>query len=100
MFKFILAASLILSSAVALPAHAGAESNTHYVCTNSSDSSLTLRRAPNRKSKQVRQIPTGEGISLIDSRTSSDGFTWYKVSYENSVGWVRSDYVCAYEGGN
>jgi uncharacterized protein YraI len=100
MFKFVLAASLILSSAVALPAHAGAESNTHYVCTSSSDSSLTLRRAPNRKSKQVRQIPTGGGISFIDSRTSSDGFTWYKVSYAGSVGWVRSDYVCSYEGGH
>jgi uncharacterized protein YraI len=99
MFKFILAASLILSSAIALPAHA--EDNTsHYVCTNSSDSSLTLRRSPSKRSSQIRQIPSGEGIRFIDSRTSSDGFTWYKIAYRGSIGWVRSDYLCSYEGGN
>jgi uncharacterized protein YraI len=98
-FKFVLAASLILSSAVAFPTHAE-DSSTHYVCTNTRDSSLTLRRGPGKGYKQVRQIPTGTGINFLDSTTSGDGFTWYKVSYRGNIGWVRSDYVCAYEGGN
>jgi uncharacterized protein YraI len=99
MFKFILAASLILSSAMAFPTHAE-ENSTHYVCTNSRDSGLTLRHGPGKGYKQIRQIPSGKGISFIDSATSGDGFAWYKVSYRGSIGWVRSDYVCAYEGGN
>jgi uncharacterized protein YraI len=98
MLKYILAASLILSSAIALPAHAE-DSSTHYVCTNNRDSSLTLRRGPGKGYKQVRQIPTGNGIRQIDSRTTGDGFTWYKIAYKGSIGWVRSDYVCNYEGG-
>jgi uncharacterized protein YraI len=95
MLKYILAASLILSSAVALPAHADDGGVTYRVCTNNSNSSLTLRRGPGKGYNQIRQIPTGRGINFIDSTTSGDGFTWYKISYKGSIGWVRSDYVCS-----
>jgi uncharacterized protein YraI len=97
MLKFVLAVSLILSSAIALPAHA--EDTNHYVCTNNSNSSLTLRRGPGKGYNQIRQIPTGRGVNFIESRASGDGFTWYKVSYKGSIGWVRSDYVCTHGDG-
>ncbi|AFZ00931.1 SH3 domain-containing protein [Calothrix sp. PCC 6303] len=106
MFKYIVAASLILSSAAALPASAeemgpgigrisrSSNGYTAYVCTNNTSSSLTLRTGAGKDYNQIRQIPHGRNIQVLDSTGSRDGFRWFNVSYRGNSGWVRSDYVC------
>jgi uncharacterized protein YraI len=105
MLKYLMAGALILSSAAALPASAeemgpgiGRISRssvyTGYVCTNNRNSTLTLRTAAGKGYREIRQIPYGRNVQVLDSTDGGDGFRWFNVSYRGSNGWVRSDYVC------
>jgi uncharacterized protein YraI len=106
MLKYIMAGALILSSAAVLPASAeemgpgigriSRSSNGYsaYVCTNNKNSSLALRTGAGRGYSQIRQIPSGRYVQVLDSTDAGDGFRWLNVSYRGSYGWVRSDYVC------
>jgi uncharacterized protein YgiM (DUF1202 family) len=106
MFKYLMAGALILSSAVALPASAeevgpgigrlsrSSSGYTAYVCTNDRDGKLTLRTGAGKDYRQIRQIPYGRNIQVLDSANGDDGFRWLNVSYRGNYGWVRSDYVC------
>jgi beta-N-acetylglucosaminidase/predicted ribosome-associated RNA-binding protein Tma20 len=54
--------------------------------TDSGNIGLNLRDSPN--GNLVGSIPTGSKITLL----ATNG-TWYKVNYNNTIGWVHSDYV-------
>jgi uncharacterized protein YraI len=106
MFKHLMAGALILSSAMTLPAHAeeigpgvgrlsrSSSGYAAYVCTNNRNGSLSLRTGAGKGYSQIRQIPYGKNIRVLDSTDGDDGFRWFNVSYRGNSGWVRSDYVC------
>jgi hypothetical protein len=33
-------------------------------------------------------------VYTYDASQGRDGFTWRKVNYNGTVGWVRGDYLC------
>lgn len=49
---------------------------------------VRVRSGPNTKSTALRTIEKG---TRLVSRSQKDG--WHQVSYENTEGWVRSDYL-------
>jgi uncharacterized protein YraI len=100
MLRVLLAGALILSSA-ALPASAQVgpgvgRGYSAYVCTNDTGGRLTMRSNPGQENSRITEIPAGQDIRVTDSIQKNDGFEWFKVSYQDKVGWVRSDYVCNY----
>ncbi|MBD2204594.1 SH3 domain-containing protein [Calothrix sp. FACHB-1219] len=101
--KLLMASALIF--AVALPASAGelvpgvgqishTEGYSASVCTNDPSGTLPLRSGPGQNHDEIRQIPSGKNVRVLNSRRSQDGFDWFKISYRDTRGWVRSDYVC------
>ena len=103
MFKLLMASALIFAAALPVAAEqvspgvgrtSRLEGYVAFVCTDDAGSSLTLRIGPGINYDKIRQIPSGKNIRVIDSTKSADGIEWFKVSYKNSRGWVRSDYVC------
>jgi uncharacterized protein YraI len=104
MLKVLFAGTLILSSAI-LPASAEVGPGVGggydaYVCTNDTGGRLTMRKGPGRKHGQIRQIPVGSNIRVVNNTQGKDGFQWFLVSFKGKQGWVRSDFVCtSQEGG-
>jgi uncharacterized protein YraI len=103
MFKLFMASALIFAAALPVVAEevgpgvgriSSSDGYVASVCTNDVGGSLTLRTGPGRNYKKIRQIPAGNNIRVIDSTKTDDGFEWFKVTYKNSRGWVRSDYIC------
>lgn len=56
--------------------------------TITAKSGLKLREAPNGKA--VLTIPFNHQVQIIDSNNNYD---WIRVSYNNSVGYVKKDYL-------
>jgi uncharacterized protein YraI len=103
MFKLLMASGLIFAAALPVAAQevglgvgriSRSEGYIASVCTNDVSGTLTLRSGPGKNHDEIRQIPSGRNIRVLASTRSQDGFDWFKISYKNSRGWVRSDYVC------
>ena len=39
----------------------------------------------------VIAIGNGVKVDVTDSKKGTDGYTWYKISYEGKTGYIRSD---------
>ncbi|HEY9763795.1 MAG TPA: SH3 domain-containing protein [Trichocoleus sp.] len=55
-----------------------------------------LRQQPDLDSSTITTIPREEGVVVVDRvGNPSDGFIWYKVTYQDETGWVRGDLLQA-----
>ncbi len=50
-----------------------------------------VRKEPSTQSDSLSSLLKGTMVTVIDEVKDSTGALWYKVSYENSTGYVRSD---------
>ena len=59
-----------------------------------SKENLKLRRTAGTEGILITTIPKGETIEIIEKNSSdSNGYTWYKVRYNNNIGYVASEYL-------
>lgn len=52
---------------------------------------VNLRVSPSTEADVATTIPAGTRLTVLETVTAEDGTTWYKVSYENVEGYIRSD---------
>jgi uncharacterized protein YgiM (DUF1202 family) len=67
--------------------------NTVYSCSRDGDR-INLRSRPGQQYRILNQIPSGKQIVLIGDTKVVDEFTWQKVNYYGTVGWIRGDFLC------
>ncbi len=66
-----------------------------YACTKERNGRLNMRSGPGTRFRQVSQVPNGAVVSIVDvTEVPIAGFYWYKISFNNRVGWVRGDFIC------
>ena len=63
-------------------------------CTKESGSNVNIRSGAGKNYPVIRQVQGSTSIEVTREMQGSDGFTWNKVTYNGSVGWVRGDYLC------
>lgn len=56
---------------------------------------INLRDEPNTNTKTKRYGLVGDRVTIQDTAPGSDGYTWYKVQFQESgaIGWVRADFI-------
>ena len=52
---------------------------------------VNLREAPSTEADVIATVDTDTQLPLLETVTDEDEFTWYKVSYEETKAYVRSD---------
>lgn len=52
---------------------------------------VNLRVSPSTEADVATTIPAGTRLTVLETVTAEDGTTWYKVSYEDVEGYIRSD---------
>lgn len=52
---------------------------------------VNLRVSPSTEVDVATTIPAGTRLTVLETVTAEDGTTWYKVSYEDVEGYIRSD---------
>ena len=52
---------------------------------------VNLRVAPSTEAEVIATVATDAQLPLLETVTDEDEFTWYKVSYEETKAYVRSD---------
>ena len=52
---------------------------------------VNLRIAPSTEAEVIATVATDTQLPLLETVTGEDEFTWYKVSYEETEAYVRSD---------
>lgn len=50
-----------------------------------------VRKEPNTESDMVTSLLKGSSVMVVDEVTDSAGMLWYKVTVDNSTGYIRSD---------
>jgi hypothetical protein len=54
---------------------------------------LRIRRSPDLNSTIIGRIPDGRTLTVIDGPRQADGQTWWKIQYNDIVGWVAGAFV-------
>jgi len=54
---------------------------------------LNLRSGPGTTYSSVRMLSTNTKVTILNSVTGNDGYTWYQVSTSSGDGYLRSDFV-------
>jgi uncharacterized protein YraI len=67
--------------------------NTVYSCSRDGDT-VNLRSRAGQQYRILNQIPSGKQIVLIGDTKVVDEFTWQRVNYYGTVGWIRGDFLC------
>ncbi|MBE9183091.1 hypothetical protein IQ268_31645 [Oculatella sp. LEGE 06141] len=59
---------------------------------------INLREQPTDSIPTRRYGLVGDEVTIQDSTTGDDGYTWYNVEFQVSgaVGWIRSDFISVY----
>lgn len=52
---------------------------------------VNLRKAPSTEAEAIATVDTDTQLPLIETVTGENEFTWYKVSYDETEAYVRSD---------
>lgn len=55
-----------------------------------------IRSESNIGSEQIGQIPAGDVVTVLDGPECTDGFLWWRVSYDNITGWTVEGNDTAY----
>jgi uncharacterized protein YgiM (DUF1202 family) len=66
---------------------------TAYSCSRDEDV-INLRVRPGQQYQILRRIPSGKAINLVGNTRVVGEFTWQKVNYAGTVGWIRGDFLC------
>ncbi len=86
--------TIISGMALAMILFAGTPSiSMAYPQTNGivSATAAKVRKEPNTESDMVTSLLKGSSVTVVDEVTDSAGTLWYKVSVDNSTGYIRSD---------
>lgn len=71
------------------------------IATAHTTDALKLRSSATTSSVMLLLIPSGAEVSILQKDVAnSDGYTWYKVKYNNTVGYVASKYLRDVSDGN
>ena len=54
---------------------------------------VNLRVAPSTEAEVIATVATDTQLPLLETVTGEDEFTWYKVSYDETEAYVRSDFA-------
>ena len=67
---------------------------TKVIGTAKATESVKLRKKPTTKSKVKATIKKGKKVDILKKNVATNnGYTWYKVKYENKTGYVASKYL-------
>jgi uncharacterized protein YgiM (DUF1202 family) len=66
---------------------------TAYSCSRDEDV-INLRTRAGQQYPILRRIPSGKAITLVGNARVVGEFTWQKVNYAGTVGWIRGDFLC------
>lgn len=73
----------------------GTKSNSEAILTATNPSSqINLRATPSANGKRLGYGLVGDRVQVI-TKTTSEGYTWYKVGFPGSgaEGWIRGDFI-------
>ena len=56
------------------------------------DSSLRFRNAP-VNGATVASLHNGDSGTILAEQTGSDGYVWYQMNVNGTIGWARSDFI-------
>ena len=88
-----IAAQVFPVSAQVGPGSYSSNVTTTSTCTMQGDK-VNIRSGPGKNYRVVRKVNSRVSVATYDGTQGSDGFTWRKVNYGGTVGWVRGDYLC------
>jgi len=54
---------------------------------------VNLRSSASTSGTRLRSLNSGALVLILGTSTGSDGYTWYKVDVQGTVGFIRGDYV-------
>jgi uncharacterized protein YgiM (DUF1202 family) len=66
---------------------------TAYSCSRDEDV-INLRARAGQQYQILRRIPSGKAITLTGITRVVGEFTWQKVNYAGTIGWIRGDFLC------
>jgi uncharacterized protein YraI len=66
---------------------------TAYSCSRDEDV-INIRARAGQQYQILRRVPSGKPIVLVGNTRVVGEFTWQKVKYAGTVGWVRGDFLC------
>jgi uncharacterized protein YgiM (DUF1202 family) len=66
---------------------------TAYSCSRDEDV-INLRARAGQQYQILRRIPSGKAIALVGNTRVVGEFTWQKVNYAGTIGWIRGDFLC------
>jgi uncharacterized protein YraI len=92
---FIATLFLLLSGIVNAQVGPGSYGNVSAatICTRDGDNYI-LRYRPGQRYRSGTRISPGRKVILTGDSKTIDGFTWRKVNFLGTKGWVRGDYLC------
>ena len=61
---------------------------------------VNLRVSPSEDADVVTTVEEGTQLTVLETVTAEDGTTWYRVSYEGTEAYIRSDMVQVVETGD
>ena len=61
---------------------------------------VNLRVSPSEDADVVTTVEAGTQLTVLETITAEDGTTWYRVSYEGTEAYIRSDMVQVVETGD
>ncbi len=58
-------------------------------------SQITVRSQPSTDASEVGFGAVGDEVTILESQTTEDGFTWHRVQFATTTqeGWIRGDFV-------
>lgn len=71
----------------------------NYVCdgyliwTGSENGIANVRSGTSTSDPIISTVESLKLVQVIDVVTGKDGFAWYKIRFDYTVGWVRSDLI-------
>lgn len=54
---------------------------------------LNVREVAGTSSKVIAQLENGMEVKILEEDNNKDKFSWYKVNYINTNGWVSGEYI-------
>lgn len=100
LYKFKRLSAALLACTLSLSPAAGA-GNTAFVLSSYADNRsavvnidrLNVRSGPGTSSSKVAVLTAGTAVTVTDETKGSDGYIWYKISWNGGSGYARYDYL-------
>ncbi|GEM_PF-2219141 len=66
---------------------------TAYSCSRDEDV-INIRARAGQQYRILRRVPSGRAIVLVGKTRVVGEFTWQKINYAGTIGWIRGDFLC------